>query len=586
MTKDTLFSFIKANINIKDYVESHPNTQSLKQSHGDTWRCNNIIAGGSNPTAMMLDESTGYFRVFSHGQEHGDIITLHQILNQIDNPLDAAEDLAHAHNITIPDELLAQNNGIKKQTLYQAMRTIAKTCHAYLMSEQDPHAATALDYLWQRGMTYQEMRTWGLGLMPPNPKQALEIVMQACNNNPTIAIATGMANKSKNSNELYVPMRGRILFPIINHNKQVQSFSARAIPNINCTNPDSKYINTRATTIFDKSTSLYGAHQLKGARRVVVCEGNLDAIAVSSALGSDTVGVAVCGTAFGRDHEFLVRGVEELTVLFDGDSAGRDAALKAAWVANYVPRARLCVMGGGLDPWDAAKSDTEGFRRMVGSAGDLIAGLVALAHQSMPESQFMTWLTMSYQSLTLIDARTSLLTAAANNTGMSVPVLESRMSNKGLKLGKKTDSTTNDTSYSDQVHSIVQCAWSLDSSQRMALFGTLGAEWFTYWGGVTDSEELNLVEATIFGLRSQHRDLLSQSQKMSPANEKMNHCVVAFAANIARKCLDHIHNNIATVDRLVTDMITPLNVVASGRSASQPEEQLLYSIQATLSMRV
>ena len=160
------------------------------------------------------------------------------------------------------------------------------------------------------------------------------------------------------------------------------------------------------------------------------------------------------------------------------------------------------------------------------------------------------------------------------------------MKNKGLKLGKKTDSTTNDTSYSDQVHSIVQCAWSLDSSQRMALFGTLGAGWFTYWGGVTDSGELNLVEATIFGLRSQHRDLLSQSQKMSPANEKMNHCVVAFAANIARKCLDHIHSNIATVDRLVTDMITPLNVVASGRSASQPEEQLLYSIQATLSMRV
>ena len=413
MTKDTLFSFIKANINIKDYVESHPNTQSLKQSHGDTWRCNNIIAGGSNPTAMMLDESTGYFRVFSHGQEHGDIITLHQILNQIDNPLDAAEDLAQAHGITIPDELLAQNNGIKKQTLYQAMRAIAKTCHAYLMSEQDPHSAAALDYLWQRGMTYQEMRAWGLGLMPSNPKQALEIVMQACNNNPTIAIATGMANKSKNSNELYVPMRGRILFPIINHNKKVQSFSARAIPNINCTNPDSKYINTRATTIFDKSTSLYGAHQLKGARRVVVCEGNLDAIAVSSALGPDTVGVAVCGTAFGRDHEFLVRGVEELTVLFDGDSAGRDAALKAAWVANYVPRTRLCVMGGGLDPWDAAKSDTEGSRRMVGSAGDLIAGLVALAHQSMPENQFMTWLTMSYQSLTLIDARTSLLTAAA-----------------------------------------------------------------------------------------------------------------------------------------------------------------------------
>ena len=104
MTKDTLFSFIKANINIKDYVEAHPNTQSLKQSHGDTWRCNNIIAGGSNPTAMMLDESTGYFRVFSHGQEHGDIITLHQSLNQIDNPLDAAEDLAQVHNITIPDE--------------------------------------------------------------------------------------------------------------------------------------------------------------------------------------------------------------------------------------------------------------------------------------------------------------------------------------------------------------------------------------------------------------------------------------------------------------------------------------------------
>ena len=180
-----------------------------------------------------------------------------------------------------------------------------------------------------------------------------------------------MANKSKNSNELYVPMRGRILFPIINHNKQVQSFSARAIPNINCTNPDSKYINTRATTIFDKSTSLYGAHQLKGARRVVVCEGNLDAIAVSSALGPDTVGVAACGTAFGRDHEFLVRGVEELTVLFDGDSAGRDAALKRSVGCQLCSQNKTVRYGAvGLDPWDAAKSDTEGFRRMVGSSGD------------------------------------------------------------------------------------------------------------------------------------------------------------------------------------------------------------------------
>ncbi len=152
--------------------------------------------------------------------------------------------------------------------------------------------------------------------------------------------------------------RDRLVWPICDITGDVVGFGARRL------NPEDsgpKYLNTPETAMFKKSTLLYGLEQAKReiakTNQAVVVEGYTDVMACHLA-GVHTA-IATCGTSFGQDHIKILRRLlmdhsefrGEVIFTFDGDAAGRKAALRAFdEEQRFVTQTFVAVESGGMDP--------------------------------------------------------------------------------------------------------------------------------------------------------------------------------------------------------------------------------------------
>jgi DNA primase len=122
--------------------------------------------------------------------------------------------------------------------------------------------------------------------------------------------------------------RGRIIFPVHNQTGKIMGFGARIIKN-NDRAP--KYINTPENEIYVKSRILYGLYFARKAidanDECLLVEGYTDVISLHQA-GVENV-VASGGTSLTQDQLRLVKKyTNNLTIIYDGDSAGVKAALR------------------------------------------------------------------------------------------------------------------------------------------------------------------------------------------------------------------------------------------------------------------
>lgn len=120
----------------------------------------------------------------------------------------------------------------------------------------------------------------------------------------------------------------RIMIPIHDLNGNPIGFGGR----IYQTRDDSKYINTKATEIFNKSNILYNYHRahtkLAKDEVIIIMEGYFDVIRAS------TIGVNNCvapmGTSLTKKHIQILKKITNRVILcFDGDNAGREATIRA-----------------------------------------------------------------------------------------------------------------------------------------------------------------------------------------------------------------------------------------------------------------
>ena len=171
--------------------------------------------------------------------------------------------------------------------------------------------------------------------------------------NPEI-VDSGVAGEGDRG--LYDRFRHRAVWPIQDLSGDVVGFGARRLDE-----NGPKYLNTPETAVYKKSNILYGLHQAKKAiakaQRAVVVEGYTDVMACHLA-GVDTA-IATCGTAFGSGHVQVLRRIlmddarGEVVFTFDGDEAGRKAALRAySEDQAFAARTSVAIAEDGLDPCD------------------------------------------------------------------------------------------------------------------------------------------------------------------------------------------------------------------------------------------
>lgn len=127
----------------------------------------------------------------------------------------------------------------------------------------------------------------------------------------------------------------RIMIPIHDLNGNNIGFGGR----IYQTKDVSKYVNTKATKIFDKSRILYNYHRahdkLNRNDAIIIMEGYFDVIRAS------TVGVNNCvapmGTALTKYHIDILKKITNSVILcFDGDNAGKEATVRAIELLENV----------------------------------------------------------------------------------------------------------------------------------------------------------------------------------------------------------------------------------------------------------
>ena len=178
----------------------------------------------------------------------------------------------------------------------------------------------AIQYLQKRQIDWNTIRKFEIGLSIS--KQSLsQYLLNKYDLNSLIDL--GVTNSE--SKDIF---NDRIMIPIHDLNGNPIGFGGR----IYQTKDSSKYINTKATKLFDKSKILYNYHRahdkLEKNNTIIIMEGYFDVIRAS------TIGVNNCvapmGTSLTKNHVQILKKVTKQVILcFDGDSAGEEATKRA-----------------------------------------------------------------------------------------------------------------------------------------------------------------------------------------------------------------------------------------------------------------
>jgi len=255
---------------------------------------------------------------------------------------EALEKLADSYNFT-----LTHTDNKHNKPRSQVMDKLNEWYQTLLTQNQ-----TALQYINERGIYESSIEKFGIGYAPESNATLQYIRSQQFTMNESIDM--GVVGYNQERNQTYARFVERITFPIYSANGSIVGFGGRTI-----TGHQAKYVNSPETAFFNKSRLLYAYHLAKQdlykKQEIIITEGYLDVIMLHQA--GFTNAVATLGTALTHEHLPLLRkGSPRIVMAYDGDKAGRAAALKASKLLSASGfNGGVVVFGGGLDPADMVK---------------------------------------------------------------------------------------------------------------------------------------------------------------------------------------------------------------------------------------
>ena len=206
----------------------------------------------------------------------------------------------------------------------------------------------AREYLSKRGISDAIIKEFKLGLALNEKDTFYKIASKKGWSIDTLD-KLGLINKV-NAN-IYDTFINRIVIPIENLKGEVVGFTGRIF---NGEDNTAKYLNTKETEIFKKSSLLFNYHNAKNfireKRCVIVVEGNMDAIKMS-AKGFKNV-VALMGVALSNEQiDILKRLKVPVVLMLDNDNAGEEATVKngETLVSSGIDT-RVVRLSGAKDP--------------------------------------------------------------------------------------------------------------------------------------------------------------------------------------------------------------------------------------------
>ncbi len=296
------------------------------------------------PSFTVSDER-GLFHCFGCGAG-GTVFNFLMRVERLEFP-EAVEQLAKRAGVALPARGADDPAAALRERLYAA-NAEAETFFRQVLASPDGEGARR--YLAGRGLKPEVIERYGLGFAPATGT-ALATWLARQQLAGDLAVQAGLLGRQADG-RVYERFRGRVMFPIRDRRGRVIAFGGRTLGS-----DQPKYLNSPESPVFRKGSGLYGLAEardsIRVADRVVLVEGYLDALLLVQEGVPYTV--ATLGTALTPAQLRLVRplGGDQLTVFFffDGDRAGRQAALRAFAVsAEAGVWGRAAFLPEGFDP--------------------------------------------------------------------------------------------------------------------------------------------------------------------------------------------------------------------------------------------
>lgn len=281
--------------------------------------------GEKTPSFNIYTEN-GSFYCFGCGTG-GDVITFIMKIENLDY-MEAVKFLAQRAGMTVPEDAVDDTMSKLRTRVFEANREAARFFYSKLYS---PEGKNALSYLKGRALTDNTIKRFGLGYSP-NSRFALTNHLKSKGFTDSELLAANLVFKARSGNGVVDRFYDRVMFPIIDLRGNVIAFGGRIM-----SDQKPKYLNTSDTIVFNKSHNLFSLNNAKnsGTRRLILCEGYMDVIAVNQAGFADAV--ATLGTALTSEQAMLMkRYCDEVVICYDADEAGQKATARAISILRNV----------------------------------------------------------------------------------------------------------------------------------------------------------------------------------------------------------------------------------------------------------
>ena len=300
---------------------------------------------------------------------------------------EVARDLAEQTGVQLPAydpqrEAEYQRNKQQTERLAEVMDK-ATTFYESQLREHPDRGIARQEFL-RRGINEESAHAFRFGYAP-HGWDSLSKFFERSGVSPQDAESLGLIIPRRSGRGHYDRFRHRLMFPVTDVHGRVVAFSGRALDSAPSMEPPkeppAKYMNSPENPLYHKSDVLYGLHEgrveIRREDAAVLCEGNFDLVALHQAGFRNAL--APMGTAFTDSHARLIkRFAQKVTLLFDGDNAGRKAVREAYAVLQKAALAsHVVTLPQGADPDSFLREHgAESLRARIVSAPTIIEHLI------------------------------------------------------------------------------------------------------------------------------------------------------------------------------------------------------------------
>ena len=300
---------------------------TLRRRGADLWACC-PFHGEKTPSFHVIPSKGQYYCFGCHkgGSAIGFVMDYEHL-----SYVEALRYLARKYNIEIVEkEETAEDiaNRQRNESLLLVSEYAGKFFKEQLHTDEG--RSVGLEYFHSRGLEDATIEKYGLG-WAPSSRHALTDAAKAAGYKDEYLLETGLCAADDSDNRLHDRFYDRVVFPIHSMSGRVIAFGARTLKSKEEGKPYAKYVNSKESDIYVKNKSLYGIwfakNEMARKDKCYLVEGYLDVLSMHQ-LGITNVG-ASSGTALTEGQIGLIkRFTQNVTIMYDGDSAGIHAALR------------------------------------------------------------------------------------------------------------------------------------------------------------------------------------------------------------------------------------------------------------------